>query len=99
MIDKDVLFNFEVMNTPITLKDLLIGLAIGFLMALVSSTFNSEDTSVFTENKTTKMEGRIEKLESQIATLQGEKETYKRWLDSTITILNTEQRLDLMKKM
>jgi hypothetical protein len=83
------------MNTPITLKDLLIGLAIGIIFSFVSNVFSPKPR--FTKSETFNDE--VFELKRENAKLEGENKTYKRWLDSLSPMLTQEQRNSLLSKM
>lgn len=83
------------MNTPITLKDLLIGLAIGIIFSFVSNVFSPKQR--FTKTETFNDE--VFELKRENAKLEGENKTYKRWLDSLSPMLTQEQRNSLLSKM
>ena len=83
------------MNTPITLKDLLIGLAIGIIFSFVSNVFSPKPR--FTNSETFNDE--VFELKRENAKLEGENKTYKRWLDSLSPMLTQEQRNSLLSKM
>lgn len=83
------------MNTPITLKDLLIGLAIGIIFSFVSNVFSPKQR--FTNSETFNDE--VFELKRENAKLEGENKTYKRWLDSLSPMLTQEQRNSLLSKM
>ena len=83
------------MNTPITLKDLLIGLAIGIIFSFVSNVFSPKPR--FTKSETSNDE--VFELKRENAKLEGENKTYKRWLDSLSPMLTQEQRNSLLSKM
>jgi hypothetical protein len=83
------------MNTPITLKDLLIGLAIGFVLSLTLNLTRSTQEP----NRLGELEDKVYTLERSLAKTEGENITYKRWIDSISPMLSQEQRLDLLRKM
>jgi len=83
------------LNTPITTKDLLIGLFLGIVLTLFSglmSPTNQKEEFELVEEK-------IFNLERQVSSLKGENESYKRWIDSTMVLLNQDQRNELLRKM
>jgi hypothetical protein len=83
------------LNTPVTTKDLLIGISFGVLLTIASEfAFKTKSTSI-TEN--TKDE--VFELQRENAKLEGENGYYKRFVDSTMNVLTTEQKMDLLNKM
>jgi hypothetical protein len=83
------------MNTPITLKDLLIGFAIGAVFIFVSNVVSTKVEPKQIDN----LENKIITLERNLSKMEGESNTYKRWIDSITPMLSQEQRLNLLKKM
>lgn len=83
------------MNTPITLKDLLIGFAIGAVFIFVSNVVSTKVEPKQIDD----LENKIITLERNLSKVEGESNTYKRWIDSMTPMLSQEQRLNLLKKM
>lgn len=83
------------MNTPITLKDLLIGFTIGAVFILVSNVVSTKVEPKQIDD----LENKVIVLERNLSKVEGESNTYKRWIDSMTPMLSQEQRLDLLKKM
>jgi len=83
------------LNTPVTTKDLLIGISFGVLLTITSEfAFKTKSTSV---TEITKDE--VFELQRENSKLEGENNYYKRFVDSTMNVLTTEQKMDLLKKM
>lgn len=82
-------------NTPVTLKDLLIGILFGVALSIASNI-------AFRPNPS-KMKGLMKdevfELRRENARLEGENEYYKKFVDSTITVLTPEQKIEILQKM
>jgi hypothetical protein len=82
-------------NTPVTLKDLLIGILFGVALSIASNI-------AFRPNPP-KMKGLMKdevfELRRENARLEGENEYYKKFVDSTITVLTPEQKMEILQKM
>jgi hypothetical protein len=83
------------MNTPITLKDLLIGFAIGAVFISVSNVLSTKVEPKQIDD----LEEKVYLLERSLSKVEGENNTHKRWVDSMTPMLSQEQRLSLLKKM
>lgn len=83
------------LNTPVTTKDLLIGISMGVLFTIAYDYTNRPKT----DECKLPMNDEVFELQRENAKLEGENAYYKRFVDSTITVLNQDQRIELLRKM
>jgi len=83
------------LNTPVTTKDLLIGISMGVLFTIAYDYTNRPKT----DECKLPMNDEVFELQRENAKLEGENVYYKQFVDSTMNILTTEQKMDLLKKM
>ena len=83
------------LDTPVTTKDLLIGISFGILLTIATELAFKPSMVGMSDS----MNDEVFELKRENARLEGENSYYKRFVDSTITVLDQDQRIELLNKM